>query len=220
MDMWVWIAIIAVAVVLAAGIGAWAYKAAQHRRTEGLRDRFGPEYDRALEGSGDRRAAERELQERQERVEKLKLRPLSADERNGFGARWKETQAHFVDEPADALEEADRLVQEAMRARGFPTGGDFDQRAADVSVEHPYVVEHYRAAHDVAARVENGDVDTEELRTAMVHYRSLFDDLVNAPGDVPAMEAPRSDAAKGAQRGGNGSTHRQAGRLGNIQRRG
>ena len=220
MDTWMWVLLIVVVAVVAAGLALGGYVLAQRRRSEALRDQFGPEYDRALAESGDRKAAESDLRERQERVAKLKLRPLSPDERTRFQARWKETQARFVDEPADAIGEADRLVQEAMAARGFPTGGDFEQRASDVSVEHPYVVEHYRAAHDIAAR--DGDVETEDRRVAMVHYRSLFEELVNAPGDVPATQpaSPPDDGPRPAGSEPRDSKHRRAGRLGNIQRRG
>jgi hypothetical protein len=169
--------IILVLLVLAVAVGAVAWTAMQRRRTEELRERFGPEYDHAVQELGDQHQAEAELQARQKRVERLKIQPLEPAERDRFVTAWRSTQAQFVDEPAEAITEADRLVAEVMRARGYPVG-DFEQRAADISVDHPDVLQHYRAAHTIALANERGETNTEDLRQAMVHYRALFEDLL------------------------------------------
>ena len=164
-----------VALIVAIGVAIWLYT--QKRKTEELRGRFGPEYDRTVQETGDRQAAERALWERTERVEQLHIRPLEPSERDAFANRWRSAQAQFVDDPKGAISQADRLVAEVMQARGYPVG-EFEQRAADISVDHPRVVEHYRAAHEIAQRSERGDAATEDLRQAMVHYRALFEDLL------------------------------------------
>jgi hypothetical protein len=169
--------IILVLLVLAVAVGAVAWTSMQRRRTEELRERFGPEYDHAVQELGDQHQAEAELQARQKRVERLKIQPLELAERDRFVTEWRSTQAQFVDEPAGAIAEADRLVAEVMRARGYPVG-DFEQRAADISVDHPDVLQHYRAAHTIALANERGQATTEDLRQAMVHYRALFEDLL------------------------------------------
>jgi hypothetical protein len=147
------------------------------RRSEELRKRFGPEYDRVITERGDTRQAEHELAERQRRVERLDIHPLETAQRDQFIESWRATQAHFVDAPAEAITDADRLVSEVMRARGYPVG-DFEQRAADISVDHPTLVENYRAAHAIALANQRGQSGTEELRQAFVHYRALFEDLL------------------------------------------
>jgi len=146
-------------------------------RTEELRKRFGPEYDRVITERGDTRQAESELAARQKRVERLDIHPLDPAERDRFVNAWRATQSHFVDAPAEAIKDADRLVSQVMRARGYPVG-DFEQRAADISVDHPIVVENYRAARAIAVANERGQAGTEELRQAIVHYRVLFEDLL------------------------------------------
>jgi len=146
-------------------------------RTEELRKRFGPEYDRVITERGDTRQAESELAARQKRVERFDIHPLDPAERDRFVNAWRATQSHFVDAPAEAIKDADRLVSQVMRARGYPVG-DFEQRAADISVDHPIVVENYRAAHALAVANERGQAGTEELRQAIVHYRVLFEDLL------------------------------------------
>jgi len=146
-------------------------------RTEELRKRFGPEYDRVITERGDTRQAESELAARQKRVERLDIHPLDPAERDRFVNAWRATQSHFVDAPAEAIKDADRLVSQVMRARGYPVG-DFEQRAADISVDHPIVVENYRAARAIAIANERGQAGTEELRQAIVHYRVLFEDLL------------------------------------------
>ena len=187
MDTWVWIAIIVAAVVIvAAALGAFALSTRQKRRDETLRSEFGPEYDRTMKETGNRKKAEKALLGRKERVEQFHLKAISQADRERFLSEWQGVQAQFVDAPGQAIGDADELVGEAMRARGFPTG-DYDQRFEDISVEHPYVVQHYREAHVIAKKNKAGQADTEALRQAMMHYRELFKELLNAPerGRVP-----------------------------------
>lgn len=180
--------VIAVLVILAIAWFAW-----QRRRTAELRARYGPEYTRTVEQLGDRRRAEAELEARKERVEHLNIRPLGAEQRQAFVERWRAVQAKFVDDPRGAVTDADHLVDEVMAARGYPLG-DFDRRAADLSVNHPRVVENYRAARDIALRHRRGEASTEDLRQAMVYYRELFQDLLEDrehEGEHAAREADR-----------------------------
>lgn len=177
---WIAIAIIIVAVLIVAGM-AWS----RRRRSEHLRDRFGPEYERAVETEGDRSKAEAELANREKRVDKLDIRPLDPAAKRDVIQRWTEVQARFVDDPPRALAFADALLGEVMKARGYPVS-DFEQRAGDISVDHPRIVEHYRKGHDIAVRHERGQSSTEELRQAMIHYRALFDELVGA--EAPAAQ--------------------------------
>jgi hypothetical protein len=149
----------------------------QRRRSEKLRTRFGPEYERSVAESGDRRRAEAQLEKRADRVEKFHLRSLTAEDRSRFTEQWDRVQAHFVDAPAGAVAEADQLLSDIMATCGYPMG-DFEQRAADISVDHPVVVQNYRGAHDIALRQAKGQATTEDLRRAMIHYRALFEDLV------------------------------------------
>jgi hypothetical protein len=178
--------VLAIALVVAIGAAVWLYM--RKRQTEQLQDRFGPEYDRTLAEHHDPRQAERELKAREERVDQLNIRPLERDERDRFAERWQAVQARFVDDPTGATDEADQLVGEVMATRGYPVG-DFEQRAADVSVHHPRVVEHYRAAHAIAVRNSRGDADTEQLRQALVHFRALFEDLLEV--ETPARTEAR-----------------------------
>jgi hypothetical protein len=183
------ILVIAVVIAIGVGVAVWFYMQ-RRRRTENLKERFGPEYDRAVGKTDDRHRGEAELEKRERRVEQLAIRPLSAPERDAFAERWRSAQAQFVDDPAGAIKGADRLVGELMQARGYPVG-DFEQGAADVSVDHPGVVEHYRAAHAIALRTDRGDADTgdtEDLRQAFVHYRALFDDLLEVEAPAPGEE--------------------------------
>jgi hypothetical protein len=168
--------LIVLAVVVIAII-AIVFVYSQKRRSEKLRSRFGPEYDRLVEEGGGRRQAEAALEERAKRVEKFQIRSLSRDEYERFARAWREEQARFVDNPSEAVLNADRLVAEVMKARGYPVG-DFEQRAADISVDHAAVVRNYRVAHDIALLDQKGDANTEDLRNAMVHYRELFIDLL------------------------------------------
>ena len=172
MDTWIWIVIAAVAVAIVLLAIAWA--AARKRRTSHLREGFGPEYDRTVDEAGSRRRAESELSDREKRREELDIRPLAPGTRDRFADRWRAVQERFVDDPSGALRDAHVLVVEVMRERGYPTD-DFEQRAADVSVDHPHVVENYRSAYAISERDE---ADTEEQRQAMVHYRALFDELL------------------------------------------
>ena len=155
----------------------------QRRRSEKLRQHFGPEYDRALADGGDRRRAEANLEERAERVKKFHLKPLAPDDKARFTEQWDRIQAHFVDAPAGAVAEADQLLGDIMATCGYPVG-DFEQRAADISVDHPVVTQNYRAAHDIAIRQAKGQASTEDLRRAMIHYRALFEELVHERRDV------------------------------------
>jgi len=173
MEPWVWI-VIAVAVVAVVALAFWY---SQQRHSGQLRERFGPEYERQVQAAGDRRQAEAELARRAERVEHLDIRALSPEEKTRFSESWRSVQSQFVDDPPGAISAADRLVIEVMQLRGYPMS-DFEQRAADISVDHPHVVEHYRAAYAIARRSERGEANTEDLRQAMVHYRALFQDLL------------------------------------------
>jgi hypothetical protein len=169
------IIVLVIALVAVCAVAGWLFY--QKKQSERLQTRFGPEYDRALSEHHNHQEAERDLKERAERVEHLDIRALSRDERDDFAARWQRAQACFVDDPNRATDDADELVGEVMAARGYPVG-DFEQRAADVSVNHPRVVEHYRVAHTIALRNARGDADTEQLRQALVHFRALFEDLL------------------------------------------
>lgn len=184
--------IIAALVIIAILIAAvWWYSMRQ--RSAKLRERFGPEYERTVAEKGDTRRAEDELTDRQKRVSQLDIRPLAADERRRFNDEWRAVQARFVDDPSTAVGDADTLVGRVMEARGYPVG-DFEQRAADVSVDHPTVLEHYRAAHEIALRHAQGQASTEDLRQAMVDYRALFAELLEEPRTVET----RPDTARPA----------------------
>ena len=160
----------------------------QQRSRAKLRDKFGPEYDRAVEESGGRRKAEAELHDRAKRVEAFEIKPLPPADRERYAASWRKVQADFVDDPKAAVTQADELLSAIMSARGYPLG-DFEQRSADLSVDHPVVVQNYRAAHEIAVRHASGGAGTEDLRQAMIHYRALFDDLVSEPEPVSRAKA-------------------------------
>jgi len=179
MSVWVWIVIAAIVLVLA-GAAALAESKRRRARTEHLQEQFGPEYTNVVSDAEDKRAAERELEQRESRRQKLDIRPLSPESRERFGGEWHEVQERFVDDPGGAVDDADRLVQLVMVECGYPTD-DFEQRAADVSVDHPEVVANYRAAHAVHEAHRKGTATTEELRRAFVGYRALFDELLGAP---------------------------------------
>ena len=170
-----WLVIAAVVVALAIGAVAWMY--AQRQRRERLRMHFGPEYDRALREAGSPAKAEAILADRTRRVKELKIHSLSREQAETFAREWHRVQAMFVDDPNGAVSAADRLVTEVMTARGYPIE-DFETRAADLSVQHPRVVENYRVARAIALKRERGEAATEELRQAVVNYRALFDDLL------------------------------------------
>lgn len=165
-----------VAFILGVLLGGAVLYVIQQERTKRLRQKFGPEYTRAVEETGGRLQAEDALAHREKRVAQFHIRPLSAAERTRFVDGWRELQVRFVDDPRGALKEADRLVGEVMAAEGYPVL-DFDQRAADLSVEHPLVTANYRQGHSIAVRDNQGSATTEELRKAMIHYRTLFDEL-------------------------------------------
>jgi FtsZ-interacting cell division protein ZipA len=182
------VAVAAVAVV--ALLVAWFWS--QRRRSTRLHERFGPEYEQVLGRTGDRSKAEKELQTREERVAKLNIRPLSQGERARFSEAWNSIQAQFVDDPDGATYEADRLVSEVMQTRGYPMA-EFEQRAADISVDHPQVVSNYRAAHAIAGRAKNGQANTDDLREGLLHYRALFKELLEST----AVERPvRTEARR------------------------
>jgi hypothetical protein len=170
--------LIVIVIVAALVVAALVALLLQRRGSTKLRQRFGPEYGRVVEESGGKRAAENELHQREKRVERYRLHPLDEAARNRYAQGWKRIQAEFVDNPKDALVRADEFVQEVMSARGYPMA-DFDQRADDLSVEHPVVVENYRVAHGITVRHGQGQASTEDLRQAMLHYRRLFDELAS-----------------------------------------
>ena len=178
-----WAIIVAVATivvgVIIAAIAAWV--SLRKRRTERLRAQFGgSEYDRAVKEDGSRRLAEAGLNERTARVESLNIRPLAEGDRARFLESWRRVEARFVDGPGGAVTEADQLLGDVMSTRGYPVS-DFEQRAADISVDHPLVLENYRTAHDIALRQRKGQASTEDLRQAMIHHRTLFEELVGEP---------------------------------------
>jgi len=176
MSTWVWIVM---AIAAAIVVGVVARTAFRNRRTKTLQEGFGPEYDRTVADAPSKREAEADLQERRKRREELDIKPLSPNVREHYVVAWRETQARFVDDPAEAIGEADVLIQRVMRDRGYPTE-DFDQRAADVSVDHPDVVNNFRAAHGISVAHTRGNASTEDLRQALVHYRALFDELLES----------------------------------------
>jgi LPXTG-motif cell wall-anchored protein len=170
-----WIILVGVVVLALIAFAAWFfYKKKQSHR---LQQRFGPEYGRTVDELGTQTKAESELKAREKRVERLNIVPLAPSEAARFSQAWKVLQGRFVDNPKGVVVQADKLVRELMQKRGYPMG-DFERRAADISVDHPAVVDHYRAAQAIAVRDERGEADTEELRKAVVHYRTLFDELL------------------------------------------
>lgn len=172
-----WAIIVGVAVVALALGAALMWFLLRRRTSAKLKKRFGPEYDHVVADTGDRAIAEGELRRREERVKKLHIRPLAEEDRVRYAQEWRAVQAEFVDTPDRAVAAADRLLEHVMELRGYPMS-DFEQRAADVSVDHPRVVENYRQGHALALRAARGSASTEDLRQAMVHYKALFEDLV------------------------------------------
>jgi hypothetical protein len=187
---WGWI-LIAVAAVALVAVIAWG--SVKQRRTKQLKSQFGPEYDRTVESAENKRKAESELAARKERREQIEVRPLSRSARERYVAQWHSVQAQFVDSPEAAVASADQLIQSVMADRGYPVE-DFETRAADISVDHPQVVENYRRGHRLAENSADGDSSTENLRQAMRHYRALFDELVEPDADEP-MTREREDGA-------------------------
>jgi len=188
------VAILVVAfVIVLIAVAAWIFM--QKRRTNALRSKFGPEYDRAVRAEGTSKQAERVLAERQKRIQQFEIKPLSETDRRKFGEAWEQQQAYFVDQPREAVRNADKLLTEVMKVRGYPVA-DFEQRAADVSVDHPVVVENYRVAHRIALEDSEHPATTEQLREAMIHYRALFADLLHDGGNYPVSDVlPQNQGA-------------------------
>jgi hypothetical protein len=172
--------VVVIVVLLAAAAGAWVLM-----RRNALRKRFGPEYDRVMSESDGRLAAERELRARERRHAELDIRPLSPQARQAYSAEWEEVQAQFIDWPAEAVRTGDELVTRLVAERGYPAH-DFEERLADLSVEHANTLTQYREAHEVAERDRRGEATTEQLRQAMMHYRALFVELIGPDGAEPA----------------------------------
>jgi hypothetical protein len=170
-----WIILVGAVVVALIAFAAWFFY--QKKQSHRLQRRFGPEYGRTIDELGSQRKAESELKAREKRVERLNILPLAPSDAARFSEVWKVLQGRFVDNPKGVFVQADLLVRELMLKRGYPVG-DFERRAADISVDHPAVVDHYRAAQVIAVRNERGEADTEELRKAVVHYRALFNELL------------------------------------------
>lgn len=187
MDQPIGTIIVIVCVLVAVAVVAWFYL--RKRRSTRLRERFGPEYERVLRDKGDARKAEGVLEMRAKQREQLRIVPLSEPVRSDFANRWMQVQSRFVDDPKGAVSQADQLVTEVMHARGYPMA-DFDRQAELISVDHPVVVQNYRTAHDIALRHSRGQASTEDLRKAMVHYRSLFEELLE---EKPRTERRRDD---------------------------
>jgi hypothetical protein len=180
------IAVLAAAVVILV-VAAVILVAMRARRRRRLQERFGPEYERAVSETGNRREAETELAQREKRHDELELRELSAASRSRYATEWRQVQEHFVDAPEKATGEADALITAVMSERGYPTGG-YEQQAADLSVEHARTLDHYRRAHEVIALVGQGNASTEDLRQAMVHYRAVFEELIGSSiAEAPAV---------------------------------
>jgi hypothetical protein len=198
----VWV-LLAVVIVLLVIVGVLV---ARQQRSRRLKDEFGPEYGHVVAERGDQRAAEKELADRRQRVGKFEIRPLDPVDRERYLEQWGSVQRSFVDEPVGAVRHAHELVQRVMHDRGYPVDKGFEQRTADISVEHPAVVENYRAAQGISVRARNGQASTEQLRQAMVHFRALFDDLL-APGD--AEQADDVSATVPARGNGRGAVPQQ-----------
>ena len=176
------IALIVIIVLLLVAAGVVGYMFERRRRERQLKEQFGSEYDRALQESGNRRSGERELLERQKRHEQLDIGPLDPSRTEEYRSEWQQVQTRFVDNPESAINDADALIEALMSERGYPVG-DFDTKLADLSVEHADVLQHYRAAHQIATATDAGEADTEALRRAMVHYRALFASLLDDSRD-------------------------------------
>ena len=179
--------VLAAAVILVVAGLAWLYVRKRRSTTAGLQQKFGSEYQRAVQEHGSERKAEANLTDREKRVEKLNLRDLDPMEHERFSKHWESVQSRFVDSPKGAVTEADDLVSSLMKTRGYPVSA-FDQHAADISVAHPRLVENFRSAHQIALRVGKDEASTEDLRTAIIHYRSLFEELVQVPARVERKE--------------------------------
>jgi hypothetical protein len=197
MPAWVWV-VVAIAVLVVLGLIVW--QAVSRRRTTRLQEQFGPEYARTIGTAENKREAEAELQAREERRQQLEIRPLSQAARVRYVGSWQVVQAQFVDDPRTAVASADSLIQSVMAERGYPVE-DFEQRSADVSVDHPQVVENYRQGHRLAQASAGGSESTEDLRQAMRHYRSLFDELLEPDADEPMTRDLDGNARVAASEG-------------------
>jgi hypothetical protein len=199
MDTWIWIVIAAAVVVIVVALVAMAMR--RKRRRTKLQGRFGSEYGRTVDDSRNRRTAERELREREAKVDELDLRPLSDASRQRYSQQWTDMQSIFVDRPQVAVADADRLVTDLMRERGYPVD-DFDTRSELVSVDHPEVVQNYRNAHTIAARTIEGRTSTEDLRQAVISYRALFEEMLLDDVEPPSSDtaAPAPAASRPAER--------------------
>ncbi|HEY0371753.1 MAG TPA: hypothetical protein VGD79_07105 [Thermoanaerobaculia bacterium] len=188
--LWIWVAVGVVGLLIVVGL---VTRGARRSRSESLRNKFGNEYDHAVHEHGSRKKAERDLIERAETVKKYNIVPLQASDRNRFRTDWQKVEQHFIERPTTAVVEADELVADIMRTRGYPMG-DFDRHAADLSVTHPSVIEHYRAGHRAIGGAP-GSASTEDLRQAMLHYRALFDELIDdrVGNDVVVNDVPRAN---------------------------
>lgn len=189
MPAWGWV-LIAFAAVVVLAVVLW--QALARKRTGRLQERFGPEYERTIRASDSKSDAEAQLQEREERRRQLEIRPLTGAARVRYLQDWQTVQARFVDDPRAAVAAADSLIGSVMVERGYPVE-DFEQRADDVSVDHPQVVEHYRQGHRLAQDAAGGDDSTENLRQVMRHYRALFDELVEPAADEPVGRERREN---------------------------
>lgn len=188
----VWI-LVAVVIVLLLVIAALV---ARHQRARKLREDFGPEYDRVVAEQGDQRAGESELLARRKRHDRFEIRTLEPSARDAYRERWEATQRRFVDQPEAAVGQANVLVRQVMQDRGYPVDGEFEQLAADVSVEHPVMVQNYRAAHAISVRAGNGQASTEDLRQSLVHFRALFGELLADEDSGSAKRADRGETTK------------------------
>lgn len=188
MPMYEWILVVASVVIVVAALMVAVGLLTSRRRTERLREHYGAEYERLMAESGDRRSAEKELKARERNHDKLDIVALTPSALTDFEHRWQQVQAAFVDNPASAVGAADGLVTEVMRERGYPVD-DFEQRAADISVDHPQIVENYRAAHAIHLSQRSGGIDTERQREAFVHYRALFERLLETNHNDTSQEA-------------------------------
>jgi hypothetical protein len=195
MDTWVWI-VIAVAAVVIVAIAAMLI--VDRRRQQHLRERFGPEYDRAVERADSRRQANRELADREKRHDALQLRPLTPGKRDRYAQEWTALQSRFVDRPQAVVAEADELLAQLMADRGYPADR-FETQADAISVDHPDLVENYRVAHSVQERTAGGEASTEDLRRAVVSYRNLFDELLR-DGDTAGAASEASESATSRSR--------------------
>jgi hypothetical protein len=188
---WIWVAVGVLALIVVAGLIS---RGARRSRTDSLREKFGNEYDHAVQSAGNRKRGERELATRVQEVEKHEIRPLTAAEQERYRGDWQRVEKHFIERPTTAVVEADELVADMMRVQGYPVG-DFEKHAAHLSVNHPRIVEHYRAGHK-AMEGAPGSASTEDLRQAMLHYRALFEELAGTAART--ADAPRSaDAIRG-----------------------